>query len=98
MGGGGEGEERWTTSGTDVRYDSRHVELEQIAMQQANGRKITFDPSQGVAKFPYVFVPSQSFIFELKFTQPQLVSDVTVTVGGSWGKPTWHRMGKRMSR
>ncbi|WP_158560948.1 fibronectin type III domain-containing protein [Paenibacillus contaminans] len=64
-----------------VKVDPEAAVLEQMSMMQANGRKVTFNPSEGQAKFPYVVVPNVPFLFELTFSQPERIRDVTVQMG-----------------
>jgi len=64
-----------------VQYDQDQVALVEFTMRQSDGRRVTFDPSQGVATFPYVVVPGNSFSFSLRFNDPSRVSDVAVFLG-----------------
>ncbi len=65
-----------------ILYDSDTPELLEFTMRQADGRTMTINPSQGVARFPYVVVPGMHFSFDLRFNDPSRVSDVEVLLGG----------------
>ncbi|MHB9145025.1 MAG: S8 family serine peptidase [Symbiobacteriia bacterium] len=62
-------------------YDADQVAMVEFSMQQSDGRRVTFDPSQGVASFPYVVVPGNSFSFSMRFNDPSRVSDVRILLG-----------------
>ncbi|MGG1552556.1 S-layer homology domain-containing protein [Paenibacillus ferrarius] len=64
-----------------VIYDPDDPGLETVSMQQQQGRLVAFDPSSGVAVFPYVVVPGRPFVFELKFRDASRISDVYVQMG-----------------
>ncbi len=64
-------------------YDEFYPELNSVCMQQTDGRRICFDPSEGVAEFPYIVVPLVPFIFEMQFTNSSLISNVNVTMVGA---------------
>lgn len=62
-------------------YDNTYPHLTQMRMGQRDGRVITIDPREGIAYFPYVFVQGQPFTYELQFSEPHMVSNVTVHMG-----------------
>lgn len=68
-----------------VRYDANRPKLVNFCMQQTYGRRVCFDPSRGMARFPYVVVPVRSFSFDLQFSDPGAVYDVVVGMAGSGG-------------
>jgi hypothetical protein len=47
----------------------------------ANGRRYTFDPRAGVARFPFVYVPGQPLVFDVTFDDPALVTSATILLG-----------------
>lgn len=60
--------------------------IESVSMYQVddrfeNGRRITFDPLDGVARFPFVYVPGQELRVEVTFDEPSLVSRADVLIG-----------------
>ncbi|MET0525157.1 MAG: fibronectin type III domain-containing protein [Nocardioides sp.] len=65
----------------DTRPAIQSVSIYQLDGEYANGRKITFDPLDGVARFPFVFVPGQPLRVEVKFDQPSLVARADVLIG-----------------
>lgn len=77
------------TAGADVLssgivstiYDNAYPYLTEMSMEQRDGRKITVDPRDGVAYFPYVMVPGSPYLYELTFSDPDLVSNVWVRMG-----------------
>ncbi|NBD28352.1 S-layer homology domain-containing protein [Paenibacillus glycinis] len=66
-----------------VLYDPNDPGLEEVSMRQSDGRKQTFRTENGVAVFPFVYVPGQPFVYELKFRDPARVSDVQVWMGNT---------------
>ncbi|MEF3311490.1 fibronectin type III domain-containing protein [Paenibacillus sp. GYB004] len=66
-----------------VNVDPEAALLEEMSMMQADGRRMTFRPSEGQAIFPYVVVPGKPFLFEMSFSQPERISDVTVQMGNN---------------
>lgn len=66
-----------------VVVDETAPMLKKFTMQQKDGRRMSFDPAEGVARFPYVVVPGMPFYFELEFTSPERVSNVKVRMGDS---------------
>ncbi|MEK0316992.1 fibronectin type III domain-containing protein [Cohnella sp. 56] len=73
----------WDSGQTTVRYDVNVAEPIEFTMSQPDGRTITIDPREGVAKFPYVLAPGWPFYLTVKFNHPDLVSGVSFTVGGT---------------
>lgn len=66
--------------------DATLPSIESVSMYQVddgfpNGRRITFDPLDGVARFPFVFVPYQDLRIEVTFDEPSLVSRTDVLLG-----------------
>lgn len=57
------------------------ISLYQVDGAFPNGRRFDFDPREGVARFPFVFVPNQPTIVEVTFDEPSLVSSVAVLIG-----------------
>jgi hypothetical protein len=45
------------------------------------GRRVTFDPREGIARFPYVFVPGYPMVVEARFTAPERVTYVEAWIG-----------------
>ncbi|WP_243058968.1 carboxypeptidase regulatory-like domain-containing protein [Nocardioides sp. SR21] len=59
------------------------VSLYQLDGDFPNGRRITFDPIDGVARFPFVFVPYQDLRVEVTFDDPSRVSRADVLIGAT---------------
>jgi len=68
-----------------VDYDPEQPAIEQLTIQQEDGRRISLDVSKGPAKFPYVVVPGRLFFFEVKFNNPDRVRNVKVHIRSSEG-------------
>nr|WP_246427986.1 fibronectin type III domain-containing protein [Paenibacillus phyllosphaerae] len=66
-----------------IRVSAAYPQMTQVSMRQVDGRTMTFDPSDGVAKFPYVFAPGMPFIFKVTFNNPDAVKNVVVQAGGT---------------
>lgn len=64
-----------------IRVSKAYPQMTKFSMRQVDGREVTFDPSDGVAKFPYVFAPYLPFIFKVTFTNPDAVKNVNVFAG-----------------
>jgi subtilisin family serine protease len=75
------GEEKWITEMVPVTYEFDYPEIMQVNMNQMGERDVSFDPGQGVAVFPYVYVPGQSFSVSLNFQNDARVRDVKVGIG-----------------
>jgi len=73
--------DRMAGQAAEVRYDPNDPGLEQISMQQTNGREETIRLGEGTAVFPYVIVPGYPFVFKLTFRDPDRISDVRVQMG-----------------
>ena len=68
---------------TPVLVDTSEPVLETMTVEQTDGRKVSWSPSRdGVARFPYVFVPSQPTHFTLAFDRPDRVTGVRVVLEG----------------
>ncbi|MDF2714277.1 MAG: hypothetical protein K0R28_1202 [Paenibacillus sp.] len=72
-----------------VYYDPDDAGLDEVKMQQAGSRIQTFRPDDGVAVFPYVVVPGNSFTFTMKFRDPSRISNVLVQFGSSFAEGRW---------
>lgn len=77
------GSERWISEETRVTYENDYPEVATVTMSQSGERAVTFDPRQGTAVFPYVYVPGHSFAVSLAFQDSTRVSDVRVVLGNS---------------
>jgi Tol biopolymer transport system component len=75
------GDQAVSSNEVTVTYDPEAAILTEIAMMQADGRRVTFNPQEGVAKFPYVVLPGSPFLFELRFSDVERISHVTVQMG-----------------
>ncbi|WP_214627371.1 S-layer homology domain-containing protein [Paenibacillus agaridevorans] len=62
-------------------YDPNDPGLYEIEVGQTGGRVHTIHPENGVAVFPFVYVPGQPFVYKLKFRDPSRVSNVKVWTG-----------------
>jgi hypothetical protein len=64
-----------------VTYDPNDPGLYEMAVGQTGGRVHTIHPDNGVAVFPFVYVPGQPFVYKLKFRDVTRVSNVRVWTG-----------------
>ncbi|MFD2385615.1 fibronectin type III domain-containing protein, partial [Paenibacillus xanthanilyticus] len=64
-----------------IRVSKAYPQMTKFSMRQVDGREVTFDPGDGVAKFPYVFAPHLPFIFKISFNNPDAVKNVKVFSG-----------------
>ncbi len=64
-----------------VTHDSHTVVPTMLALSQPDGREVDFDPSSGVARFPYVFVPGMGLNVSACFPAGTTVSDMSARVG-----------------
>lgn len=81
------------SAATSVFYDPDQPELTSVSVYQIDqgrpdGRKFTFDPRQGEARFPFVFVPGQPLVIEGTFSHPDRVSNVVAHAGDNTGPAT----------
>ena len=67
-----------------VTYDPSTPRVTEICMSQVNGQKSCYDPSKGIARFPFVLNPND-LQFTIKFNKPEQVSGVAVNVAGPGG-------------
>lgn len=65
----------------DSRPVATSVSMYQVDGEFPNGRTFTFDPRNGVARFPFVFVPGQPLVVDVTFDHPELVSSAEVHIG-----------------
>lgn len=67
-----------------VMYNPREPVIVSATLQQGkNGRIVTFNPSEGIAQFPYVVRPGEgAFNITVRFNKPGLVDNVRIGVGG----------------
>lgn len=72
------GEEVMTSRAVSVTYDPDKPYITSVTMYQQDGRHITFEPTKGVASFPYVYVPGMAFTFEIKFNDNDKVQNVEI--------------------
>ncbi|WP_248928497.1 S-layer homology domain-containing protein [Paenibacillus hamazuiensis] len=75
--------------------DPNHVVITKFTMRQSDGRSVSFDPAQGVARFPYVVVPGMPMHFEAQFNAPERVSGVRITVGETDIPVRWNSTSKK---
>ncbi|TLS53851.1 hypothetical protein FE782_00375 [Paenibacillus antri] len=74
-----------------VVYDPDRPRITSVTMKQQDGRQITFAPG---SKFPYVYVPSYAFNFNVSFNDSSRVSNLTIyaengaKAGGGNAPPT----------
>lgn len=69
-----------------VRVDTSKALLQKIRIEQTDGRVVEWSPAtDGVARFPYVFVPHQPTIVTLTFDRPDAVRDVRAVLEGTSG-------------
>ncbi|SDD80094.1 WD40-like Beta Propeller Repeat [Paenibacillus sp. UNCCL117] len=64
-----------------INVDTSHVQLQSILMRQSSGRPITFNPKEGVARFPYVVVPGHPLEFIVTANNGERVSNMKVWIG-----------------
>jgi large repetitive protein len=66
-----------------VAYDKNRPSIQSITMIQHNGNKVVFDPSKGVARFPFVVNPNLPVQFEVALNDPSRARNVEVHMGDS---------------
>lgn len=89
-----------------VQFDGSQPRLLSLSLgQEPEGRNVVInDPQNGIAPFPYVFVPGQPTVVKLTFDNPAAVENVVLTIGtdraeavlenGKWvARITTHRLG-----
>ncbi|MDF2835735.1 MAG: hypothetical protein K0Q63_1375, partial [Paenibacillus sp.] len=64
-----------------VAYDPNDPGLYEMSVGQTGGRVHTIHPDNGVAVFPFVYVPGQPFVYKLKFRDVTRISNVRVWTG-----------------
>jgi CSLREA domain-containing protein len=64
-----------------VMFDEDQPVLQRVVFRQSGGRVVEFDPRQGLARFPYVWVPGQMMLVDLDFDQPAKVLPPVVWIG-----------------
>ncbi|MBP1994695.1 S-layer homology domain-containing protein [Paenibacillus eucommiae] len=64
-----------------VLYDEQDPGLEEMTVGHPGGRVHTIRPENGVAVFPFVYVPGNPFIYHLKFRNPERIHNVQVWTG-----------------
>lgn len=64
-----------------IYVDANWPVFSEMTMEQTDGRKVIFDPSEGAARFPYVMVPNTPFIFTMTWDHPDKISHVKVRYG-----------------
>ncbi|HYD09561.1 MAG TPA: hypothetical protein VEA78_05610, partial [Acidimicrobiales bacterium] len=72
-----------TVSVTDSKAVLTKVTMSQFDPERPDGRKMSFDPRAGVARFPFVYVPGWEMEVEVEFDDPDRVSDVEIRVGST---------------
>ncbi|WP_409346134.1 S-layer homology domain-containing protein [Paenibacillus sp. MBLB4367] len=71
-----------------VHYERNQPILTEMAMVQlSSGRWVRMDVKKGVAQMPYTVVPGNPFEFQLKFSEPDKVSEVQLYMNGQSGDP-----------
>ncbi|RIE03436.1 hypothetical protein D3H35_12285 [Cohnella faecalis] len=71
-----------------VHYEQSQPILTEVAMAQyPNGKWLRLNVENGIAQLPYTVVPGNPFAFNLKFSDPDKVKNVTVYLGGQIGGP-----------
>lgn len=68
-----------------VTHDSHAVLPTTLSVSQPDGRVVNFDPSSGVARFPYVFVPGFGLNVSACFPSGTTVSAMSARVGPQIG-------------
>jgi Tol biopolymer transport system component len=71
-----------------VVLDTSQVVVTKISISQSEGTVQSFDPRQGVARFPLVWVPGRPFTVDVEFSDPSRVANVTAFVGSQFGDAT----------
>jgi uncharacterized repeat protein (TIGR01451 family) len=67
----------------NVVYDPSQSQLIQVSMQMSDGTRVSFNPQDGMAQFPYMISYGPTLTFELTFTDSSKVSNVYVFVEGA---------------
>lgn len=66
-----------------VAVDNSLPAVTEVMLRQPDGRQVTFDPSKGVSRFPYVVVPSKPLLLEVKLANPERAENVRIRVGNT---------------
>jgi hypothetical protein len=64
-----------------VTHNSHSVQPTSVSISQPDGRLVSFDPSTGVARFPYVFVPGMGLNVSACFPSGTQVKDMSARIG-----------------
>ncbi|MDD9271649.1 S-layer homology domain-containing protein [Paenibacillus sp. GCM10023248] len=66
-----------------VTADRSLPAVTEVVLRQPDGREVTFDPSKGVSRFPYVVVPSKPLLLQVKLANPERAENVRIRVGNT---------------
>ncbi|WP_438449193.1 S-layer homology domain-containing protein [Gorillibacterium sp. sgz5001074] len=64
-----------------VSVNAEHALFKKITMFQTFGGRASFNPADGVARFPFVIVPGEPLFFELESLAPERVKNVKIKLG-----------------
>lgn len=79
------------------RLDVRYPTLTEMSVSQADGRHVTFDPREGVARFPYVVVTDQPIRVGATFTGPGHVEELRLSLGAAEGTGAMEPSGEHVA-
>ncbi|MDF2650659.1 MAG: hypothetical protein K0Q73_6464, partial [Paenibacillus sp.] len=65
-----------------VIFEPDEARLQQLVMKQFNGKVVTINPENGVARFPFTIHPSLATTFEAHFAEPDRVEAVRLRFAG----------------
>lgn len=71
------------TSTVSVHYDPTQPIVQSLTIEQSDGRRSTYDVSNGAVRFPFVVVPGRPLQFEVEFNDPGKVENVAVHIEDS---------------
>jgi Tol biopolymer transport system component len=78
-----------------VSVDPDHAIVGKFTMRQTDGRIVTVDTSQGVARFPYVIVPGMLMQVAAEFNAPDRADNVKVTIGEHEVAARWNETSQK---
>ncbi|MDF2960092.1 MAG: hypothetical protein K0S39_1827, partial [Paenibacillus sp.] len=64
-----------------VSVNSGYSMITNITMRQSEGSRVSINPAEGIARFPFVIVPSLPMFFELESNAPEQIMNVKVKLG-----------------
>ncbi|MBP1995413.1 S-layer homology domain-containing protein [Paenibacillus eucommiae] len=69
-----------------VLYNPNDPGLDEMTLYESQGKPVTFKTNDGIAIFPFVITSLNTFRYELKFRNPDLIYDVQVQIGDAYSE------------